>query len=312
LFWVKHNYFLDKRNFTVYIASIQLEQWKLNKMLLNLTNYSSEPIYNQIVQQILLRILNEDKFPGDELESISKISRQHHISKTSVKKAFERLKILGVINSLAEDKYVISDISTEQLKKIIERDYNNSQYFSDYDLFTAELEAAKQIQNRLLPNDLPNNNRIEVASYSTISEEVGGDFYDFFKIEKNKYGFVIGDACGKGLAAAMLISQIQAIIKSDLSLNRSLSQTIFLLNSYLYTYSSAKHFASLFYGILDFASNKLSYINAGHNFPIILNKTRIQRLKTTGPALGIIPNPNFMQEVKKINAGDLIFFLQMD
>ncbi len=277
-------------------------------MLLNLTYYSSEPIHKQIVNQILVRILEEDKLPGDELDSIGKLSRQHHIGKTSIKKAFEKLEQLGVIHSSANEEYFVNNIPTRAIKLLIDRNYYNTQNFSDYELFKAELDAAKKIQNGLLPKILPNNNILDVSAYSTISDDVGGDFYDFFEIENNKYGVVIGDASGKGSPAAMLISQIQAIIKSDLSLNRSIAQTIYLINSYLNTYSEARHFATMFFGILDLTTGIFNYINAGHNFPIVLGKNHnVKRLKTTGPALGIMTNANYSEEKVKINTADLIF-----
>jgi serine phosphatase RsbU (regulator of sigma subunit) len=277
-------------------------------MLLNLTYYSSEPIHNQIVNQVLLRIQEEDKFPGDELDQIGKISRQHHVGKASIKKAFQKLEQLGVIHCTANEKYIINDISTRALKILIDRNNQNSQSISEYDLFNAELNAAKQIQNGLLPKNLPNNDILDVAAYSTISDDVGGDFYDFFEIDNNKYGIIIGDASGKGFPAAMLISQIQAIIKSDLSLNRSILETVHLINSYLNTYTAARNFATMFYGILDSASGQFNYINAGHNFPIIFEKkSTVKRLKTTGPALGIMANANYSENCEKISPGDLIF-----
>jgi phosphoserine phosphatase RsbU/P len=277
-------------------------------MLLNLTYYSSEPIHNQIVNQVLFRILEEDKFPGDELDSIGKLSRQHHIGKTSIKKAFKKLEQLGVIHSSKNEKYFVSDISTRALKILIDRNYHNAQNFSEYDLFNAELNAAKQIQNGLLPKNLPNNDTLDVAAYSTISDDVGGDFYDFFEIDDNKYGIIIGDASGKGFPAAMLISQIQAIIKSDLSLNRSIVETVLLINSYLNTYTAARNFATMFYGILDSTSGQFNYINAGHNFPIILGQESTgKRLQTTGPALGIMANANYSENSTKINPGELLF-----
>jgi len=277
-------------------------------MILNLTNYSSEPIHSQIVNQILLRILEDNKLPGEEIDSISKISRQHHIGKTSVKRAFNKLEQFGVLKTTQNEKYLISNITTRELKKLIDRNHFSNNLYSEYELFNAELDAARQIQNELLPKNLPTNSFVDVSAFSTISEEVGGDFYDFFEIYENRYGIIIGDASGKGLPAAMLISQIQAIIKSDLSLNRTIEQTILLINSYLNTYSSARHFATMFYGILDLNNGLLNYINAGHNYPIIINKDRkIKRLQTNGPALGLTNNVSFNEKSVKINSRDLLF-----
>ena len=277
-------------------------------MLLNLSYYSEEPIHNQIVNQILLRLFEEDKLPGDQIDSIGTISRQHHIGKTSVSRAFSKLETLGVINTNDNENYFVSDISTRALKTLIDRNYYTSQSISEYEVYKTEIIAAKQIQNGLLPKNLPSNKHIDVAAYSTLSDEVGGDFYDFFEIEKMKYGVLIGDASGKGFPAAMLISQIQAIIKSDLSQNRSVGQDVQLINSYLNTYSSAKYFVTLFYGILNLNDEKLTYINAGHNFPILhSDNTDIEQLKTTGPALGLIKNANFKENVTSIDSNSTLF-----
>jgi len=277
-------------------------------MRLNLSYYSSEPIDNQIVNQVLLRIINESNLPGDELESIGKISRQHHIGQSSVKKAFNKLEQLGVIKSYLNKKYVINEISQNELKKLLEINSAGTINFTEFETLNSELEAARQIQNGLLPKILPNNSIIEVSAYSTISNDVGGDFYDFFEVDKNKYGILIGDASGKGLPAAMLISQIQAIIKSDVSVRRPLKQTFSIINEYLKSNSSSKHFATLFYGVLDCNKKDLRYINAGHNFPILINETiNTERLKTTGPALGIMKDANFGESLIKINKNDLLF-----
>jgi sigma-B regulation protein RsbU (phosphoserine phosphatase) len=173
---------------------------------------------------------------------------------------------------------------------------------------SAELEAARQIQKEMIPKELPDCNQISVSAYSTLSVDVCGDFYDFYKIDDNTYGFLIGDASGKGFPAAMLISQIYAIIKSDISYKRSIKQTLSLLNTYLKKYSAAKNFATLFYGIYNLKSNKLQFANAGHNYPLIVkNDGKIETLKTTGPALGILNNIDYKIGETRIDEGNFLF-----
>lgn len=278
-------------------------------MILNLTNFSSEPIHDQIVSQVLLRILEKEKLPGDELEPINKISRKYHIGQASIKKAFNKLQKLGAINLFQNKKYIVSDISEENLKNLLKENSHREHSFAENEILIKELEAARQIQAGLLPNYLPNDEFIEVSAYTTISHDVGGDFYDFFEIDNNKYGILIGDACGKGLPAALLVSQIQAIIKSDSKQKRSLSETFSIINSYLKSNSASKHFATLFYGVFDIEKKQINYVNAGHNHPIILNiELQIARLETTGPALGIMKNAIFQERVKNFCDGDQIFF----
>lgn len=276
-------------------------------MLLNLTNFSSEPIHQQIVGQILDRIIENEMQPGDELIGIRKLSRQQHIGKTTVTKAYSELERMKIIKSISEEKYVINNIAKDQLAKYSRQKRLSRLSEIEKERLNEELEAARQIQRDMLPPELPDNEKISVTAYSSISTDVGGDFYDFFKFKENRFGIIIGDASGKGLPAALLISQIQAIIKSDISHTRSIKQTFNLLNTYLKVNSSAKSFATLFYGILDLETGKIEYANAGHNFPMIIrDHGGVEILKTTGPAIGIMLNAEYEERSTMMNEKDLM------
>ena len=276
-------------------------------MLLNLTNFSSEPIHRQIVDQVLERIIDNEMRPGDELISIRKLSRQQHVDKFTVSKAYRELEKMRIIRSASEERFVINNITLDELTSLTKNKREQKLSKVQKESISAELGAARQIQKDLLPEKLPDNERISVAAYSTISNDVGGDFYDFFQIEKDLCGILIGDASGKGLPAALLISQIQAIIKSDLSHKRSIKQTFNLLNTYLKMNSSAKNFATLFYGVLDLQSGQLRYANAGHNFPTVIKRHGgIETLTTTGPALGIMIDAVYTEKRTVLSSEDVM------
>jgi len=172
-----------------------------------------------------------------------------------------------------------------------------------------ELNTARQIQQDLLPESLPDNDNFQIAAYSEPSQTVGGDFYDYIPIDENRFGLVIADACGKGMPAALVISQIQAILKSEINNGNSLKETIESLNKHLKRYTSAKNFTTLFYGIIDINSKTFEYVNAGHNYPFLIRKRNgIEYLKTTGPALGIFPGSSIGSERIKLKTGDTILF----
>ena len=288
------------------VRAVIKSQIELN-MLLNLTNFSSEPIHQQIVGQILDRIIDNEMQSGDELVSIGKLSRQQHVGKTTVTKAYKELERMKIIRSISEEKYIINNLTQKELVAYSKVKSEDKKSISEKERLNAELEAARQIQSDMLPKQLPDNEKISVAAYSTISNEVGGDFYDFFEIRQNQFGVLIGDASGKGLPAALLISQIQAIIKSDISHRRSIKQTFDLLNTYLKINSSAKSFATLFYGILNIDTGKIKYANAGHNFPMIIkNHGGTEVLKTTGPALGIMVDAEYSEKTTMMNESDIM------
>jgi serine phosphatase RsbU (regulator of sigma subunit)/DNA-binding transcriptional regulator YhcF (GntR family) len=170
-----------------------------------------------------------------------------------------------------------------------------------------ELLLAQQIQAGLLPKALPDDEHLQLAAYSESSRTVGGDFYDYLPIDEQRCGLVIADACGKGMPAAMLISQLQAILKNEAGNGQSLRQTMRNLNQHVKRYTSAKNFATLFYGVFDQRTGILEFANAGHNYPILARQNgAVELLKTTGPALGLHPDWNYATAKIKIGAGEAL------
>ncbi len=172
-----------------------------------------------------------------------------------------------------------------------------------------ELAMARQIQANLLPKELPDNDSFSIAAYSSPSKVVGGDFYDYIPIDKNRFGIVIADACGKGMPAALLISQIQAMIKSEINNGNDIVATLQHLNQQVVSYTPKDRFVTLFYGIYDCETGEFEYSTAGHEYPIVTRSTvKLERLQSGGPALGIIENASFVTEKIKLCQGDSIVF----
>ncbi len=170
-----------------------------------------------------------------------------------------------------------------------------------------EINLARQIQRDLLPHELPDNDSIQLAAVTEPSLTVGGDFYDYLPLDENRFGLVIADACGKGMPAAMLISQIQAILKSEAGQGNSIQQTMINLNKHIKQYTSSQNFTTLFYGIYDKEAGVLEYANAGHNYPVLLRKNgETEPLTTTGAALGILPGGEGLTQVINLYPGDSV------
>ncbi|MCU0643981.1 MAG: SpoIIE family protein phosphatase [bacterium] len=172
-----------------------------------------------------------------------------------------------------------------------------------------ELNMARQIQADLLPKELPDNEHFSLAAYSKPSQTIGGDFYDFIPIDENRFGLIIADGCGKGLPAAMLISQIQAMMKSEINHGNDIQRTLENVNKMVVRYTPKDKFVTLFYGVFDQSNNQFEYATAGHNYPIWLKKTgQSEALCQGGPALGLIEKASY--QTKKINlaSDDIILF----
>jgi len=195
--------------------------------------------------------------------------------------------------------------------------------------YQKELEIGRRIQADFLPASVPVIDNWEVASWFEAAREVAGDFYDVFKLKTSPLlAIVIGDVCDKGVGAALFMTLFRSLIRAsslygygDSSLAKPASNEIIgsasaiLLNSILTTnrYIATTHagssmFASVFFGLLDTQSGKLSYVNAGHEAPMIFRQNgEVDLLDITGGVVGLFPAANFTVETTRLNEGDLIF-----
>src|SRR3989339_1777868 len=139
-----------------------------------------------------------------------------------------------------------------------------------------ELELASRMQTMLIPNPrtLPNNDRIHVSAYYLPHFEVGGDYYDFIRLSNTEYGFCIADVSGKGISAALLMSNFQANIRALFSANLTLKQTVEKLNERVMENANGEKFITLFIARYNSLTRELEYVNAGHNPPVFFDKEK--------------------------------------
>jgi len=153
-----------------------------------------------------------------------------------------------------------------------------------------ELELATEIQQRLQPSTMPIVEGYEFQGISFSCYEIGGDYYDFIPRHDGKMFIALGDVSGKGTAAALLMSSLHAAIHAQAAAKSTLAETIEAVNQYLVDNTPNNRFVTLFLGELDPASGNLSYINAGHNPPLLAHSDeRIEQLASGGFPLGILP-----------------------
>jgi phosphoserine phosphatase RsbU/P len=131
-----------------------------------------------------------------------------------------------------------------------------------------ELELAQSMQLMLFPQELPHTDALQVAAAYMPHEQVGGDYYDFLKLNNHEFIFCIADVSGKGVAAALLMSNIQATLHSLINYTHNLKDIVLELNKRVIANTHSEKFVSLFLAKLNTKSQQLTYINAGHNPPI--------------------------------------------
>ncbi len=150
-----------------------------------------------------------------------------------------------------------------------------------------ELELAQSMQQMLFPKDLPNSDGLLVAARYLPHQQVGGDYYDFIKLNNHEFVFCVADVSGKGVAAALLMSNIQATLQSLITFTHNLKDIVIELNKRVITNAKNEKFVSLFLAKLNTKSQQLTYINAGHNPPILFYENKFTELSNGCALLGI-------------------------
>ncbi|MCB1024305.1 MAG: SpoIIE family protein phosphatase [Acidobacteria bacterium] len=173
-----------------------------------------------------------------------------------------------------------------------------------------ELELATEIQQRFQPSAPPTIDGYQLQGISFACYEIGGDYYDFIPKPDGKMLIALGDVSGKGTAAALLMSSLHAAIHAQTSAKSSLMETVTSVNQYLAYNTPANRFITFFVAELDPATGELSYINAGHNPPLVARRGGlVEELESGGFPLGIMPMAEYELGSTMLSEGDgLIIF----
>jgi sigma-B regulation protein RsbU (phosphoserine phosphatase) len=175
-----------------------------------------------------------------------------------------------------------------------------------------ELKIATEIQTSIIPQNFPafpGRNEFEVFAKMIPAKEVGGDFYDFFEIDKYRVGITIGDVSGKGVPAAMLMAISRTLLKATALKGVSPDICLTEINNIIAEESLPTMFVSLFYGILDTRSGNFEYCNGGHNLPYILAADgKINQVENIGGLfIGAFKDTEYEPKSITLNPNDLLF-----
>jgi phosphoserine phosphatase RsbU/P len=167
-----------------------------------------------------------------------------------------------------------------------------------------ELRLAAEIQRALLPDADQSGPHFDVAAASIPCRAIGGDFFDYFHLADDAFGFALGDVAGKGPPAALLTAMIQGVFSAQVTA-ASPAQLMASVNASLIRRSIQNRFATVLYGALR-PDGRLVYSNAGHNPPVLLRRDRVQRLETGGLIVGLFPHAEYEEETLVLEDGDLL------
>jgi sigma-B regulation protein RsbU (phosphoserine phosphatase) len=171
-----------------------------------------------------------------------------------------------------------------------------------------EIEEAAEVQRAFLPPSLPQVEAVEMAVRWQPQGRLGGDYYDVFLLDERHLGFCVADASGKGLPAALLMSNLQAGLRTLAGPSAAPAETVTHLNRLFCANRLTNKFFTLFYGVLDLGRLELTYSNAGHPPPVVRRRDGgLSPLQGTGGLIGCFPEWTYRQEAVRLAPGDRIW-----
>lgn len=177
-----------------------------------------------------------------------------------------------------------------------------------------EIEIAREVQERLFPQVYPHLEGVDLAGFCRPAQAVGGDYYDFFLLPGTSSGtddfrlaLALGDISGKGISAALLMASLRASLRSAALLQPGDLATLMRhVNRLVYESSTSNRYATFFYAEYDPYTRLLTYVNAGHNPPVILRGNETMQLAATGTVIGLLPDVPYTRVCVPLRPGDIL------
>jgi sigma-B regulation protein RsbU (phosphoserine phosphatase) len=176
---------------------------------------------------------------------------------------------------------------------------------------TDDLENARDVQKAFFPQENLSIPGLSCETFYKPAQSVGGDYYDFLPLQADRWGIAIGDVCGKGIGAALLMASLQASLRAQAMHAHSDLSTLIADVDRLILAASPRHlFASLFYAEYDAATRVLRYVNAGHNAPIVIrwkhSQCKLFHLEANGRPLGLLEGSEFTSKAFQLKTDDVL------
>ncbi|MCB9210109.1 MAG: SpoIIE family protein phosphatase [Ignavibacteriales bacterium] len=207
-----------------------------------------------------------------------------------IKKVKKGLIFLG--SRITKNQYSKSDIEyISSIASFAIISIENSRLFDEAlekQKLEKDLEIARSIQQNLLPKKLPKSSVYQIDAVNKTAKMVGGDYFDIVEISKNEILIAIADVSGKGIQASLLMANLQAFLKSIYKQNYKLQEASNFLNDLVSENTTNGSFITFFWGILNLENKQFTYVNMGHNPPLLIRDKKITKLKKGGMILGVM------------------------
>jgi serine phosphatase RsbU (regulator of sigma subunit) len=224
-------------------------------------------------------------------DGVGRIAQGDFRTRVPVRSHDEIGRLAGAFNRMAADveRHQRAAIEQERIKR--------------------ELELGRRIQHDMLPQASLQLGLTEIVGVSVPAREVGGDFFNYFELARDQVALLVGDVSGKGVGAALLMSNIQAALRTRISLGQNLSAIAEAIDRDIDVNSPGPLYATLFLAILDRSARQLRYVNCGHHPQYILRAAGgLDRMPSTGLPVGLLAGRGYVERHVQLAAGDMLFF----
>ncbi len=172
-----------------------------------------------------------------------------------------------------------------------------------------QLQIAKNVQSSLLPSDPPKLSGYDIDAVCIPTFEIGGDYFDYIRIDENKIGLVVADVSGDGVPAALIMAAFRALLRNQIRIVQEPHIVMNYLNKQVSGFCRKRDFITAFYGCINLKEHIFTYTNCGHNHPIVMDSSgKIDFLDKNGPSLNIVKNADYKSFSIKLNEGESVIF----
>jgi sigma-B regulation protein RsbU (phosphoserine phosphatase) len=171
-----------------------------------------------------------------------------------------------------------------------------------------EMQIARQVQSKLLPQEMPPLKTLDYSGLCVQARAVGGDYYDFLDVAPGKVGLVLADIAGKGISGALLMANLQANLRSQYAMaGRQLAQLLLSVNRLFFKNTESSHYATMFFGLYEDETRRFRYANCGHNPALLLRADgSVERLHSTTTVLGLFEQWECVVAEVQLEQGDIL------
>lgn len=221
-----------------------------------------------------------------------------HLVTTGWKLPFLIIFVVAIISTLFSEAKERLEMRNAELQRSVELSAEQLERQEK------DLKRAREIQESLLPKDVPQLPGFEVATSWSPARMVGGDYFDVLRLDKNRLAICIADVVGKGVSAALLMANVQAMVRAYARDSESPAWMCNRVNEVLCGTIAGDKFVTFFYGVLDSDKRTFAYCSAGHPAPLLVSTGSMQRLRGGGAVLGVFPSWKYEDSMVELSRGD--------